>query len=167
MSDIQITVADTKPPAEGKKQGKVIDTTGKTWQVWADKLHLYQPGGTHLVQKFKTFEFQGKTYYTIEQATAVGGAAPAQASAVQAYVPPPTPFTSTSEVTRRMDIFICGIMNNTASNEKLLDYPENELVEKIQMLKRVWKRSFLSGDTSITSGAPARDNSDMNDDIPF
>lgn len=156
--DINITVADVVYPAPGKKQGKLVDQTGKTWQVWGDKMGGYQVGGHYLVKKYKTSDFRGQTYYTIEEAIPVGAgpgtqqSAPAPRPTGQASGPAPT----VTDAVRRMDIFVCGAFNNIMANPNTNPamLQAQDMIEMIRRLKETWAKSFGR-------------NEDMNDDIPF
>lgn len=155
--EIRITVADVVYPAPGKKQGKVIDHTGKEWYVWGDKLSGYNRGGNYVISKYKTSEFKGKTYYTIEEVSPAGagigmaGPAPARPMA-------PSPVAAFDHE-RRMDIFICGAFNNIMSNPNVNPalLQAADMIEFVKRLKATWMTT-LSG--------PPKPGSDMNDSLP-
>ncbi len=154
--DIRITVADVMYPAPGKKQGQLVDQTGKKWYVWADKLHNYQKGSSYMVQKYKTSEFRGQTYYTIEEANPVG-AGPGMTRPV-----PETPIKlamAPSDNERRMDIFICGAFNNIMANPNV-NPAMLEAADMINLVKRL-KTTWLTA-----LGSPPRPGSDLNDELP-
>lgn len=166
MSNVVITVADINQPAPGKKQGKVIDTTGKTWQVWADKLYLYAPGQSYNIT-YKTTNFNGKDYYTIDQSAPAGSAAiappPRGTTPTQraAAVVPPIPTVSDyqeAERIKRRDIFVQGILNNSAQNQDFVSMQTEELIGFTEKLMIVWFN---------TLGKKPQTASDMNDEIPF
>ena len=159
--DIQITVADVKYPAPDKKQGKVIDRTGKEWQVWGDKLANYHVGESYIVRKYKTSDFRGKTYYTIEEMVPAGGGAAPQ------YQPRPVPETPiklqvappVSDSERRMDIFVCGAFNNLMANPNV-NPAMLQAADMIEFVKR-FKATWLS-----TMSGPPKPGDDMNDELP-
>src|SRR5690348_15263993 len=63
---VEITVKEIIQPKPGKKQGALIDTSNRRWQVWADKLYLYTVGGTYDILTTKTSSFNGQEYVTID-----------------------------------------------------------------------------------------------------
>lgn len=165
-----ITVADIKPPAPGKKQASVIDSTGKRWGIAANEMSNYQQFGTYEISRFKESFFQGKAYYTIEAAVQTGGGTNAVSSQP---LRPTTPVSQSvpqgySENQRRMDIFVCGAFNNIMGNPSTPDvnvHSSQFYVDIINNLKAAWK---------LTLGPQAQPiqpvkalNEDMNDDIPF
>ena len=156
--EIRITVADVIYPAAGKKQGKIVDHTGKEWYVWGDKMAGYQRGGNYVINKYKTSDFKGKTYYTIEDVAPAGGGIQ---SAPQRSIPE-TPIKlamAPSDHERRMDIFICGAFNNIMSNPNVNPamLQAADMMEFVKRLKATWL-STLSG--------PPKPGDDMNDSLP-
>lgn len=169
--DIQITVKDLSYPAPGKKQGKVIDHTGKEWQVWGDKMSGYQIGGSYVIHKYKTSDFKGKTYFTIEEVSPLPGQ---QRPAPPIPIPAPSgmgtiPYSggpTPTDTERRMDIFVCGAFNNIMSNPNvnpaMLQAPD--MIEFVKRLKAVWVNTLGPN----RPGTPQRmvSNSDINDEMP-
>lgn len=155
--DIRITVADVMYPGPGKKQGQVVDQTGKQWYVWADKLHNYQKGGSYMIQKYKSSDFRGKTYYTIEEAQPIGGS-PIPVREVPNTAVRLAPVAA-SDTERRMDIFICGAFNNIMANPNV-NPAMLEAADMVQLVKRL-KTTWLTA-----LGSPPRTGSDLNDDLP-
>lgn len=154
---VQIIVASIEQPKPGKKQGAVIDSTGKRWGVWADKLANFQQSTTYDIA-FDSNEFQGRTYYVIKTAIPVGGTGNGSK---------PLPSTSTqspaySENQRRMDIFVSVLINN--SKLDFVTAPENELVDVINKFKRIWNKVYGPKPDPISSGIR---NNDLNDELTF
>src|SRR6267154_5091184 len=113
MNTVVITVATIRYPEAGKKMGAIIDSTGKRWGVWPDKLPGYQQNRSYEVA-YKASDFKGTTYYTIETATPIGnGGAP---GLILPRPPIPESRPAPSDDQRRMDIFVCGAFNNLLSN---------------------------------------------------
>ena len=168
MSNIIITVADIKPPAPGKKQASLIDSTGKRWGISVNEMTNYRQFGSYEVVKFKESYFQGKTYYTIEQAvgTSDGAGAIRQPTGVPltgSSGSAPAPYT---EDQRRMDIFVSVLINN--SNIDPAGAAEEDLVSMVLKFKRVWKRVFGPQPDPISSGGGHDEtNGELNDRIPF
>jgi len=160
---VTITVASIEWPKEGKKQGAIIDSTGKRWGVWADKVGTFQQFGTYEIT-YKTNEFRGTTYYTLDTATLVAG------NGVQPPRPTPTvinmpPRSDSADNQRRMDIFVCGAFNNIMANPntKPQEWTSEGMAGMIKTLKTVWLRTLGPQPDPISSTR----NNDMNDDIPF
>jgi len=164
---VQITVASVEWPKEGKKQGAVIDSTGKRWGVWADKLGAFQQFATYEIT-FKTNEFKGTIYYTIDAAMLVGSNMVRPSTAPPPRMEAPTPSRADyDDNQRRMDIFVCGGFNNIMANPNV--NPQALTVDQMsamaEMLKRTWKR-ILGPEAQPTLARGSLDN-DLNDTIPF
>lgn len=185
MSTTIITVADVKPPAPGKKQASVIDSTGKRWGIKPEEMSNYRQFGTYEVERFKESYFNGKTYYHIESAFPVNTSS-ASTQAVSSYektafrdAPPPRPAysydTNYSDEQRRMDIFVCGAFNNILSNPEMS--PSNmmakDFIAIINNLKTAWKATLGPNADQYAAGMVKPDpissnkKDDMNDEIPF
>lgn len=176
MADIQITVAQVQQPPPGKQKGSIKDVSGKYWFVWPQDLNSFQPGGVYRITDYDTYNAQsGKTYYTIKRYQSVVTAASSN------QMPPPnrpmTPTTDDSQ--RRLDIFVCGAVNNYLANPNI--NPEGlspmDIVDIIQKFKQGWMgvfgpsplpRQVAQRQDPISSG-PARGsmNDDLNDEVPF
>ncbi len=164
---ITITVADIRPPAEGKKQGSVIDSTGKRWGVWKDKIGDFKQFATYDVLEFDTNEFMGKTYYTIKkfvlksEPVSSGVLIPAVGAS---YTPPDQNRT-------RMDIFVCGAFNNIMANPNVqpFDMTPKWAIAVINTLKEAWKATLGPDAKEPVKADPiSTGNADMNNDsIPF
>ncbi len=180
-----ITVHQVEP-RPGKKQGIVKDTEGRSWYVWNDKLHYYQVGASYDVLETKSAELNGTTYVTIAKSVPVGGgvAAPAPRAAAPALIPhpiltqqaklpmaaPPKPDHSADDA-RRMDIFVCGFMNNLASNAgHPISLEKGYLISLIEDLKEVWAKTLGPQARMQSKPTPPKSSAsqgDMDDDIPF
>lgn len=165
MNQITITVARVEYPEAGKKQGKVHDTTGKKWQVWADKLQNYQPGLSYVIKKIEPFEYKGQTYYTImESALLPGGAAPPQA---MGQMPPPAPIAQQHQARQQLPfftpkdemIFVCGIINNMMSNPNMnpSTLQQTDLIQLVILARTAWRNTF----------GKSQSDEAMDDRIPF
>jgi len=157
---VTITVASIEWPKEGKKQGAIIDSTGKRWGVWADKVGTYQQFGTYEIT-YKTNKFRGATYYTIDTATLIGGNGVRPPPPIRNEGPAAPLSGLNSDDQRRMDIFVSVMINNSSFDPA--SAPEQELVDVINKFKRIWKRVYGPQPDPISSTR----NHDINDDIPF
>lgn len=155
---VTITIAGIQPPAPGKKQGKVHDTTGKSWNVWGDKLHNFAMGQSYSIT-YDTNEFNGAQFDVIKSFTpASGGPAqqapqPAQPRApIQQYNPQPT---AKDEM-----IFVCGALNNSLSNPNInpMMMTGPDIIGLVEKFRMTWRN---------TLGKTQSNSSDMNDEIPF
>lgn len=164
--DIRITVADVIYPAAGKKQGKIVDQTGKEWYVWGDKMAGYSRGGSYIINKYKTSDFKGRTYYTIEDVAPAGGGvgtAPPDYNSRPAGIPTapqrlvPAPQRDDSQL--QMHIFICGAFNNLMANPNV-NPAMLQAADMIEFVKR-FKATWLS-----TLSGPPKPGDDMNDSLP-
>jgi hypothetical protein len=166
---VVITVAGIEWPKEGKKQGKIIDSTGKKWNVWANQINDFQQYQSYEVT-FETNDFKGQTYYIIKSAKPAAGNAsfPLRTSAapniprMHDAIPRGEPSVMVGEDQRRMDIFVCGAFNNMLSNPEM--QPSNMLAKDfiaiINNLKAAWKRTLGPQPDPISSGR----NDDMGGD---
>lgn len=168
---ITITVAAIEWPKDGKKQGALIDSTGKRWGVWANKMHLYQQFSSYEIT-YNSSEFKGKTYFTIDTAKLVGANSQPQSASQIPAVPQKSIVPSygsmpPSDDIRRMDIFVCGAFNNSMANPNCspLVMNSDNMIILIENLKKAWKAT-LGPKPDPISTSPSRDN-DMNDEIPF
>lgn len=144
MSNIVIQVVEIIQPEIGKKQGKVVDGTGKIWQVWADKIHLFQLGQSYNIT-YKTSTFQGKTYHTIDQSAPAGSAAispPSQPRPAQQAVG--TVATTMPLTTKDEMIFVCGAINNTLSNPNVnpAEFTAIELIDLVKKFQATWRATL-------------------------
>jgi hypothetical protein len=174
MSSEIITVAGMEWPKAGKKMGAIIDSTGKRWGVWPDKMSLFQKFQAYDVT-YESHEFKGQTYYTIKTVMPIdpipGGngmqaavqnnsapyAGPRSAPVPQAAIP-------NFDQQRRMDIFVCGSFNNIMANPTVNPF-EVDHVKLINDLKRVWKVT-LGPQPQETRPAGSMDK-EMDDKIPW
>ncbi len=169
---IVITVASVLPPGPGKKQASVIDSTGKRWGIKPADMSNYQQFGNYDIIRFSENVFQGKTYYTIEQAVPVGGNPNVSPSPSNYNQKPNYPGPSLQQASsydddqRRMDIFVSVMINNSSFDPACT--PEDELVDICNMFKRVWTRVYGPKPDPISS-TRARGGSDkeLDDRIPF
>ncbi len=174
MNTKTITVTSVEWPQAGKKMGAVIDNEGQRWGVWPDKLSGYQQFRTYEVV-YKTRDYQGRTYHTIETARPVGngitdtGLIRPQKTGYNPATPvtfPPRHDESFDDK-RRMDIFVCGAFNNIMSNPNMspTKLTNENMVSLVNGLKQVWKLT-LGPQAQAVQPRGASDD-EMNDSIPF
>lgn len=152
----QITVAGITPPAIGKKQGKIIDSLGNSWNVWGDKLHLYAMGQTYNIT-YEVNEFNNKQFNVIKTVSPASGQPQPQRAVAQPPAQPQPPVGIQLSAKDEM-IFVCGIMNNSVGNSNVnpFELTTAELIGMMQKAQQVWRN---------TMGKQAR--GDMDDEIPF
>lgn len=181
----QIVIREIVAPRPGGKQYSLIDSGGQRWGVYADHVQDYTVGGIYNVVRAKESTFNGKIYVTLEEAEFVGmdggqqtqyqrptqaaPQLPRQAPPARGYSRTvqraPTPAqrgqaSSAFDDSRRMDIFVCGAINNVLSNPNVIpnELTTPMLIEMISKLSTAWRQTLGRG--------AAFQNSDMNDEIP-
>jgi hypothetical protein len=150
-----ITVAKVwQPYNPGDKKGKVVDTQGIKWSVFADKLDLYQEGGTYDIEYDHWLSPRdGKVYHTIVDSAPSDGATPvnanpapvnARAAPVNTPAPRPNGHIAPRQRTDPTDaerMFVCSILNAFVSANKV-EPDLTTLVGDVQMLRDVWRNTF-------------------------
>jgi hypothetical protein len=80
MPTMTMTVKYVNPPKAGKQRGSIKGADDQILGVFADKMHLFEPGSTYDIEYTETVS-SGVTYRNVESATAVAApAAPANAA---------------------------------------------------------------------------------------
>lgn len=163
MSQDRITVAGITPPAIGKKQGKVIDTVGRSWNVWGDKLHNYQIGQTYDIT-YETNEFNNAKFNVIRTLRPVQGPQPGEVIPVaepRSVIPPRQSTSIAPPQANPKDemIFVCGVINNSLSNSNVnpFELTAAELITMVNKARQVWRNTLGNAQT----------RGDMDDEIPF
>lgn len=150
-----ITVQYVNPPKPGKKKGSVKSVAGKTYGVWPDKLDLFQPGGTYVVEVEQN-EFNGQTYYGVKRV--IGGPPAGGSNGTAAPATEPMGARRQTDDATAERIYVCGIVN--AAVPGLLDKGSLNgvaLVKLTNEARQAWRQTF--GDKG---GSPI-----PNDDIGF
>lgn len=153
MPQAVITVAGIMPPAEGKKQGKIKDSSGESYNVWGDKIHNYQVGETYNVN-YENNEFNNTQFKLIKSFTHVS--AQAGQRRVDPRMPPPGNMPPSN---KDEHIFVCGALNNALSNPNVnpMAIATTEMVAFVNLLRQTWR---------LTLGK-VQQSQEMNDEIPF
>lgn len=155
-----ITVKEVVQPAPGKKQGAIIDTQNRRWQVWANDLGNYQTNNQYEILATKESQFNGRTYVTITDSKHLGRSA-MQAQAPQASMP-------ASDDVRRMDIFVCGAINSMLGNANVdpFSIEPSKMILAVERYKEIWRQTL--GPSAGRSARPVPQQNDVTDDeIPF
>jgi|SRR5882672_826516 len=165
MNTKTITVSAIEWPQAGKKMGAVIDSTGQRWGVWPDKLPGYQQFRTYEIG-YKSRDYQGKTYYSIETATPLNG----NGTVTGLIIPKSAPTRQQDESfddKRRMDIFVCGAFNNIMGNPGVQPtmLSNSQLIDIVNDLKKVWKLTLGPQAQAVLPRGASDD--ELNDSIPF
>ena len=179
-----ITVSNVDWPGPGKKTGVVTDMNGRRWGAFPEVLGIMQPGGVYQIE-YVVRNWNGRSYNNITKA------APGQAGQPdgQQFMAPPRPQApqasrpapSFDDNARRMDIFVCGAVNNYLSNPNInpKDITMMEMIDLLHKFKGAWLGVFgpspiprpgpkPAAPTQQQQPAPApAPNDDMNDEIPF
>jgi hypothetical protein len=150
-----ITVAHVEQPAQGRKQGTVIDTHGNKWKVWPDKLANYSPGNTYDIT-YKVNNFKGFESKVIDNSVMKSaGQAPLQA-AQPSFLP--------ANYTKDEMIFVCGALNHALGATLTLN--KVNVLGATNMLREVWAETFARAPVKIKSKVETGVNPDFNDEIP-
>lgn len=163
MNTKTITVAAIEWPQAGKKMGAVIDSTGQRWGVWPDKLPGYQEFKSYEIA-YKSRDYQGRTYYTIETATPLNGGR-VTGLIIPKTVPPKQ--EESFDDKRRMDIFVCGAFNNIMANPSMnpTALTNADMVALVRGLKQVWTLTLGPQAQAVLPRGASDD--ELNDEIPF
>ena len=117
-----IEIAETHPPANGKKVGAVVAKDGSKFEIWPEKLADLRVGGQYDVDIAER-DFNGRTIRKITKArpatTATNGHAPSAASASGE-----SKFVAT--------VLVALIMKGEVTNNK------RQLFDATQMLRGLW-----------------------------
>src|SRR5437016_13153417 len=60
-----VTIAYVNQPKEGKKMGSIKTANGQYFNVYPDKLNLFEVGQTYAIE-YDSREFQGKMYHNVK-----------------------------------------------------------------------------------------------------
>lgn len=133
MAQTTITVSFVNPPKAGKKKGSVKTTDDRIFGVWPDKLGLFQPGGTYVVD-VEEREYQGTIYKTIKSIVS-------QSNGATAKVAPAAtgrPAQSTAE-----EMFVMGFLNRCY--EGTGSVPDRlTLTMAVRNLRGAWRDGFAA-----------------------
>lgn len=169
-----ITVAEVRYPQPGKKQGVVMDTMGRRWQVWARDVPSYAVGQSYNVLSTKSTQFNGSTYTTIMKFEPAGPAAVSNNTPQMQGRPMAVPSVAipASDDARRMDIFICGALNHILGNPNVtnpLYLTETDLIPIIRTLAEAWRATLgrKAQPPKATPNTTAQSQGAPDDEIPF
>jgi hypothetical protein len=146
MPTMTMTVKYVNPPKAGKQRGSIKGTDDQILGVFADKMHLFEPGSTYEIEYTETVS-SGVTYRNVKSATAI--AAPTTSSA-----PSPTAHNTYRETSandaKRM--FVCAnlsalIRAGEVKNDKA------SLWNATQLLCSLWDHTFGEAGTFRASEA--------------
>jgi hypothetical protein len=164
---MNITVASIEWPKPGKKIGAVIDSTGKRWGVWPDKLPIFQQFATYEIT-YESNDFKGQTYYTIKTAVLVGGNGMQQSPSLTALVRQGRDANQPdTDNQRRLDIFVAGGFNNMMSNPNVdpKTLSSATMIAFVNALKAAWKATLGPQAQPIERAGAL--NAELDDRIPF
>jgi hypothetical protein len=147
MPTMTMTVKYVNPPKAGKQRGSIKGTDDQILGVFADKLHLFEPGSTYEIEYTETAS-NGVTYRNVKSATAV------TAPATPAGAAPSNGFNTYRETSandaKRM--FVCAnlsalIRAGEVKNDKA------SLWNATQLLCSLWDHTFGEAGTFRASEA--------------
>lgn len=130
-----ITVKQTNPPAEGKKQGKVQTSSGELYGVWPKMMGLLRPGATYEVEFTESTFGDGRKWRTISKVRHIERAAAAPASQNDNQrADPHSPVDQEFEfVTRCLPAMISACMVGSE---------QERITEAARMLRNVYREAF-------------------------
>jgi hypothetical protein len=136
MPTMTMTVKYVNPPKAGKQRGSIKGTDDQVLGVFADKLHVFEPGSTYEIEYTETVS-SGVTYRNVKSATAVA-AAPPSSNASTPAVHNTYRETSASDAKR---MFVCAnlsalIRAGEVKNDKA------SLWNATQLLCALWDHTF-------------------------
>jgi hypothetical protein len=76
---LTIEIAETHPPANGRKLARVKTKTGEEFGIWPERLSTIRVGERYEIEVAEN-EFNGRTYRKITKAKPAGAATPAAAA---------------------------------------------------------------------------------------
>jgi hypothetical protein len=137
-----------QPYKEGDPKGKVVDTDDNKWGVFADKLDLYQEGGTYDIE-YDHWHNQrdGKVYHTIVKSSPVGEAPlPMSQQLRPTHTPAPKPNghiapRQRTDPTDAERMFVCANLVAFIKVGKVGDSTV-DMVGSVNMLRDVWRNTF-------------------------
>lgn len=130
-----ITVKQTNPPAEGKKQGKVRTDSGELYGVWPKMMGLLRPGATYEVEFTESTFGDGRKWRTISKVRHIERAASAPASQndnrrAEAHSPVDPEFEFVARALSA-SIQACAV-----------EYTQAGLTETVRMLRNVYREGM-------------------------
>ena len=147
MPTMTMTVKYVNPPKAGKQRGSIKGADDQILGVFADKMHLFEPGSTYEIEYTET-ESSGVTYRNVKSATAV--AAAPTTSTPSAPTGHNTYRETSANDAKRM--FVCAnlsalIRAGEVKNDKA------SLWNATQLLCSLWEHTFGDAGTFRTSEA--------------
>jgi hypothetical protein len=162
MPVAEITVQYVNPPKVGKKMGSIKSTSGDYYNVFPDKLDMFQAGMNYTIEY--TVSDQGfKSFKKLANASApvqIGNLAAARAVA---------PFKSGD--TKSEEMFAMGFMNRCYQGACHVP-PHDSLVIELRTLQSAWREVFSPQAPQVPQARPSAATQtvvpdDLNDEIPF
>jgi hypothetical protein len=124
---MMIEIAETHPPQNGRKLGKVKTRSGQEFQIWPEKLAGLQVGQRYEVE-VEQYEFNGRTNHKITKARPVKDAPSSPAPAVAA-----TPDGREAERKFICDVLTAGVRSGSIA----FDAPN--LRGAVALLRALWR----------------------------
>ncbi len=150
----EITVAKIEPPAQGRKQGTIHDTSGGRWKAWGDKLANYQVGSTYTIT-YKTNSFNGQSFNVIDNAVLASHGTPQQARQVAAT-------QTNSDDKRSEDIAVLALIKEWVAKIPVGD--TEGLAHALRVCRSAWRNSKNVLPSKIETGP--QNAEDFGDEIP-
>lgn len=142
-----IEIASIRAPKEGKKVGTVVDTNGRPFEIWPDKMNGLTEGGRYEVE-IREREWNSRTIRQITKAKPAETVQAANGNARTIPIATVAPDAELAFVSSALNAFI-------AAGKVNLD--ARELIQATTTLRMLWSASFGPGlNTFRTSEAGTR-----------
>ena len=147
MPTMTMTVKYVNPPKAGKQRGSIKGADDQILGVFADKVHLFEPGSTYDIEYTETVS-SGVTYRNVKSATAVAAAA-APANAAPSAAHNTYRETSANDAKR---MFVCANLSALIRAGEVKNYKAS-LWNATQLLCSLWDHTFGEAGTFRASEA--------------
>jgi hypothetical protein len=148
MAQVTLTIAEIRPPAEGKTRGNIIAADGRKFGCFREKFGLFQVGGTYDV------EISDGQYQNVVSAKPIAAASPAAAPTQQAAPSAPAAnghgngnghYRQTDPVdSERM--FVCATLTALIRAGEVKN-DKSQLFHTTNMLRLLFQHTFGNGST--------------------
>jgi hypothetical protein len=173
MPVADITVKYVNPPRPGKKMGSIKTTGDEYYNVWPDKLGLFNAGQNYNIE-YDVNDQGFKSFKKLVGDSANGQVPVGTLAAARAHAPAPA--TRSGGDAKAAEMFVMGFMNRCYQGMGSVP-PHGQLVIELRTLKSAWEEAW----TMPRHDAPTREDvtttypttkhgvsDDLpNDDIPF
>lgn len=172
MPVVNVTVSELRPPAVGKKRGRIVASDNTLYQAAPELLGKMATGQNYnIVYKDETY---GELTYRVAESAVPSGPSPSVAPAGRPPAPQQARYGSTDMPTAER-IFVCGALNAILANANTdpSKLSVASLVVNVNLLRQTWLNTFGGGTSQAgaqpppATTAPVSLKDEMNEEIPF